>query len=128
MTMRGNAWSFHAYLRVPDPLLVTRAGEIIDGRLRAKTARELGLAELPVVVCDDGRPSRSGHSGFCEPVCELGRMGMDRVAQELSELQQQNYDPRLTGFDAREISDLLRPREPLDRDKDAVHAGDQKPW
>ncbi|MFL6416190.1 MAG: DNA-methyltransferase [Bryobacteraceae bacterium] len=33
------------------------------------------------------------------------------VAQELAELRGQNYDLQLTGFDAREIEKLLRPRE-----------------
>lgn len=35
------------------PVLVRLDGELIDGHLRLKAARKLGLDELPVILCDD---------------------------------------------------------------------------
>jgi ParB-like chromosome segregation protein Spo0J len=35
------------------PVLAKSNGEIIDGHLRVKAAKRLGLSEVPVVLCDD---------------------------------------------------------------------------
>jgi ParB-like chromosome segregation protein Spo0J len=40
------------------PLLVRSGGELIDGHLRLKAADKCGLAELPVIVCDDWTPAQ----------------------------------------------------------------------
>src|SRR3954447_25381492 len=40
------------------PVLVRSDGELIDGHLRLKAARKLGLTELPVILCDDWTPAQ----------------------------------------------------------------------
>src|SRR5438046_10618812 len=35
------------------PCLVRSDGEVVDGHLRLKAARKLGVAEIPVILCDD---------------------------------------------------------------------------
>ena len=35
------------------PVLVTAAGEVIDGHLRLKGAEALGMTQVPVVICED---------------------------------------------------------------------------
>jgi ParB-like chromosome segregation protein Spo0J len=40
------------------PILALRDGEIVDGELRWKAARELGLVEVPVLPADDLSPER----------------------------------------------------------------------
>src|ERR1035438_6299201 len=35
------------------PVLACEDGEVIDGHLRLKAARKLGMTEIPVIVCDD---------------------------------------------------------------------------
>ena len=35
------------------PLLVRSSGEVIDGHLRLKAARECGITQIPVVLCDE---------------------------------------------------------------------------
>src|SRR4051794_35371226 len=35
------------------PVLARSDGEVIDGHLRLKAARQLGIAEVPVIVCDE---------------------------------------------------------------------------
>ena len=55
------------------PVLARSDGEVIDGHLRLKAARKLGLTEIPVILCDDWTApqvkafrllvNRSGHVG-----------------------------------------------------------------
>src|SRR6185295_5830853 len=35
------------------PCLVRGDGEVVDGHLRLKAARKLGIAEIPVILCDE---------------------------------------------------------------------------
>ncbi len=35
------------------PVLARSNGEVVDGHLRLKAAQELGLTELPVILCDE---------------------------------------------------------------------------
>jgi ParB-like nuclease domain len=57
------------------PLLVSADGQIIDGHLRLKASQKLGFTEVPVIVCDDWTPARtgSGSSDF------FGRVWKPRV-------------------------------------------------
>jgi hypothetical protein len=38
------------------PCLVRGDGEVIDGHLRLKAARKLGITDIPVIVCDEWTP------------------------------------------------------------------------
>jgi ParB-like chromosome segregation protein Spo0J len=35
------------------PCLVRSSGEVVDGHLRLKAAKKLGIAEVPVILCDE---------------------------------------------------------------------------
>src|ERR1051326_6249090 len=35
------------------PVLARSDGEVVDGHLRLKAARKLGIAEVPVILCDE---------------------------------------------------------------------------
>jgi hypothetical protein len=37
------------------PVLTRSDGEIVDGHLRLKAARKLGITEVPVILCDDSK-------------------------------------------------------------------------
>ena len=100
------------------PVLVTSAGELIDGDLRVKAAALLGLTEVPVIVCDDLNEeqvralrlivNRSATWAAWDP---------DAVAQEIADLQQTGFDLNLTGFDGREVERMLAGlRDPLGTD------------
>jgi ParB-like chromosome segregation protein Spo0J len=39
------------------PCLVRSDGEIVDGHLRLKAARTLGMTEIPVILCDEWTPA-----------------------------------------------------------------------
>src|SRR5580658_2872608 len=40
------------------PCLVRGNGEVVDGDLRLKAARQLGLASVPVILCDEWTPEQ----------------------------------------------------------------------
>src|SRR2546423_7186234 len=40
------------------PCLVRSDGEVVDGHLRLKAARKLGIAEVPVILCDEWTPAQ----------------------------------------------------------------------
>src|SRR5579862_4394323 len=58
------------------PCLVRSDGEVIDGHLRLKAARRLGITDIPVILCDEwtsGAGQGFPHHG--EPVLHVGRVG-----------------------------------------------------
>ena len=40
------------------PCLVRSDGELVDGHLRLKAARKLGMTEMPVILCDEWTPAQ----------------------------------------------------------------------
>jgi len=40
------------------PVLARSDGKVVDGHLRLKAARKLGIAEVPVILCDEWRPQQ----------------------------------------------------------------------
>jgi ParB-like chromosome segregation protein Spo0J len=40
------------------PILARSTGEIIDGHLRYKAGRKLGLEQVPVILCDEWSPAQ----------------------------------------------------------------------
>jgi hypothetical protein len=41
------------------PCLVRSDGEVVDGHLRLKAARKLGITEVPVIPCDEWTPAQA---------------------------------------------------------------------
>src|SRR5436305_12735479 len=93
------------------PILVSAEGEIIDGDLRLKAARKLGFVEVPVIVCDDWSPEQvRGFRLLANRSANWAEWDLAAVAEELAELQTLHFDLSLTGFDPKEIDQLLAPR------------------
>jgi DNA modification methylase len=90
------------------PVLVRSNGEIVDGDLRLKAAIKLGMAEVPVILCDEW--SEAQVKAFRLLVnrsatwadWELGLVGL-----EIEELKGLDFDLNLTGFDRLEIDQIL---------------------
>src|SRR5882757_2617507 len=40
------------------PVLARSDGEVVDGHLRLKAARRLGITEVPVILCDEWSPAQ----------------------------------------------------------------------
>jgi DNA modification methylase len=93
------------------PILVARDGEIVDGDLRLKAARKLSFAAVPVIVCDDWTPEQvRGFRLLANRSANWAEWDLSAVAEELAELRTLHFDLTLTGFDTKEIEELLAPR------------------
>jgi DNA modification methylase len=96
------------------PVLARSSGEVIDGHLRLKAARKLGswsggdMTGIPVILCDEWTPMQvkafrlmvNRSVGWADWDDEL-------LSLELQELAASDFDLGLTGFDSKELDDLL---------------------
>jgi DNA modification methylase len=99
------------------PCLVRSDGELIDGHLRLKAARKLGLTAVPVILCDEWTPEQvKAFRPLVNRSATWAAWDEELVAAELAELQKANYDLSQTGFDSRELDNYLVPDLPPDAD------------
>ena len=89
------------------PCLVRSDGEVVDGELRLKAARKLGLTEVPVILCDEWTPTQvKAFRLLVNRSATWADWDEELLALELQELNE-DYDLGLTGFNQKEIDDLL---------------------
>src|ERR1017187_8977631 len=90
------------------PLLVRSDGEVVDGHLRLKAARVLQLEELPVILCDEWTTDQVKAFRLMVNRCAAwADWDQELLAFELQELNALQFDLSLTGFEPKEIDDLL---------------------
>src|SRR5712672_1640576 len=90
------------------PVLARSDGEVIDGHLRLKAARKLGLKDIPVILCDEWTPAQvKAFRLMVNRSATWADWDDELLTLELQDLQASNLDLALTGFDAKEIQDLL---------------------
>ena len=90
------------------PLLVTGAGEIIDGKLRYLAAVQLGMQEIPVVVADDLTPTQvRTFRLLANRSATWADWNDEALRLEMAELRLELDDLRVTGFDDKELDALL---------------------
>lgn len=100
------------------PLLVRSNGEVVDGHLRLKAAQQLGLAEIPVILCDEWSPAQVKAFRLLVNRSALwAEFDLELVAVEMKELTGLGFDLQLTGFDSLEIDGFLFGEEPTDADE-----------
>src|SRR5882762_501619 len=90
------------------PVLARRDGEVVDGHLRLKAARKLGIAEIPVILCDEWSPAQvKAFRLMVNRSVTWADWDEELLALELEEIQESDFDLSLTGFDPGEIDKLL---------------------
>ena len=90
------------------PCLVRSDGEVVDGHLRLKAARKLGIAEIPVILCDEWTPAQvKAFRLMVNRSVTWADWDEELLALELQEIQESDFDLSLTGFDPGEIDGLL---------------------
>src|SRR6202795_3497443 len=93
------------------PVLARSNGEVVDGHLRLKAARKLGITEVPVILCDE----------WTEAQVKAFRLTVNRsvawadwdeelLALELIDLKDLDFDLGLTGFEDEELAQARGPR------------------
>jgi DNA modification methylase len=104
------------------PIVAKSDGLVVDGHLRLKAAKKLGLKEVPVVLADDMTDAQiKAFRLSVNKVAELAEWDNELLGLEIMDLKDMGFDIDLIGFDADEINALF-PEEPTAglTDEDAV--------
>src|ERR1700681_2529561 len=98
------------------PVLARSDGEVVDGHLRLKAAKKLGINEVPVILCDEWTPAQvKAFRLMVNRSVTWADWDDELLALELQELNEVDFDLSLTGFDPKELDDLLIPAEDDER-------------
>jgi DNA modification methylase len=90
------------------PVLARSDGEVVDGHLRLKAAKKLGITEVPVILCDEWTPAQvKAFRLMVNRSVTWADWDEELLSLELSDLKELDFDLSLTGFDIKEIDDLL---------------------
>jgi ParB-like chromosome segregation protein Spo0J len=90
------------------PCLVRSHGEAVDGHLRLKAAKKLGIAEVPVILCDEWTPAQvKAFRIMVNRSVSWAHWDDELLALELKEIEESGFDLALTGFESKEIDDLM---------------------
>jgi DNA modification methylase len=90
------------------PCLVRSDGEVVDGHLRLKAARKLGITEIPVILCDEWTPAQvKAFRLMVNRSVNWAKWDDELLALELQDLNAADIDLSLTGFDQHEIDNFL---------------------
>src|SRR5580704_17902865 len=86
------------------PVLARADGEVVDGHLRLKAARKLGIPEIPVILCDEWTPAQvKAFRLLVNRSATWAAWDEELQALELTELQKLDFDLSLTGFETKEL-------------------------
>ena len=90
------------------PVLARSDGEVVDGHLRIKAARKLGIDQIPVILCDEWTPAQvKAFRLLVNRSVTWASWDEELLALELQELNDAGFDLDLTGFNPGEIDGLL---------------------
>src|SRR5438270_2294134 len=90
------------------PVLARSDGEVVDGHLRLKAARKLGITEVPVMLCDEWSPAQvKAFRLMVNRSVTWADWDEELLSLELQELNAADFDLDLTGFNPKELDDLL---------------------
>jgi DNA modification methylase len=112
------------------PCLVRSDGEVVDGHLRLKAARKLGITEIPVILCDEWTPAKvKAFRLMVNRSVTWADWDEELLAVELQEIEELDLDLSLSGFDDAELARLLATQEAMVGlcDEDATPALPQTP-
>ena len=86
------------------PCVAQSDGRLVDGHLRLKAARKLGLETVPVILADDLTPTQiKAFRLLANRSATWAEWDDDLLRLELDELRLDDFDLALTGFDADEL-------------------------
>src|ERR1043166_4518352 len=90
------------------PVLARSDGEVVDGHLRLKAARKLGIEEIPVILCDEWTPAQvKAFRLMVNRSVAWADWDEELLSLELQEIQESDFDLSLTGFEDEELARLL---------------------
>ena len=88
------------------PVIIRGSGEVIDGHLRLKAARQLGMKQVPVVLADEWTPAQvKAFRLAVNRSAEWAEWDDELLKLELDDLKLEDFDLELIGFDEVEFPD-----------------------
>ena len=94
------------------PIIAKSTGDVVDGHLRLKAANYLGLETVPVILADDLTPAQiKAFRILANRSATWADWDEDLLRLELEELQLDDFDLALTGFDADELLEIMAGEE-----------------
>src|SRR5271169_1038227 len=94
------------------PCLVRSDGEVVDGHLRLKAARKLGITEIPVILCDEWTPAQvKAFRLMVNRSVSWAEWDEELLSQELLALKDLDFNLGLTGFEDEELARLLQSQD-----------------
>jgi len=103
------------------PVIAKSDGLVVDGHLRLKAAKKLGLEQIPVILADDLTEAQiKAFRLSVNKVAEYAEWDIDLLKVELGDLQGMDFDLSLTGFDPGEIKNFLAEKTDGLTDPDAT--------
>jgi DNA modification methylase len=103
------------------PIVAKSDGFVVDGHLRLKAAKKLGMTEVPVVIADDLTDAQiKAFRLIANQSANWADWDEELLKLELEDLKNLNFDLDLTGFDLSEVERLLRNDEIKEDDYDEM--------
>ena len=104
------------------PVLAKSTGDLVDGHLRLKAAMALGLDTVPVITVDDMSLEQvRAFRIMINRSATWADWDDEALLRELQALQLASYDLSLTGFDQRELDEMLMQLDgSTDKDPDDI--------
>ena len=91
------------------PIVAKSDGTVVDGHLRLKAARKLGLEEVPVVIADDLSEAQiKALRLVANQSANWAEWNEEFLRLELLDLKEMDFDLDLTGFDMSEVDRLIQ--------------------
>ena len=97
------------------PVLARSDGEVVDGHLRLKAARKLGITEIPVILCDEWTPAQvKAFRLMVNRSVTWADWDEELLREELLALKDLEFDLDLTGFEDEELARLLAAQDAIE--------------
>jgi DNA modification methylase len=96
------------------PIVAKSDGLVVDGHLRLKAAKKLGLTEVPVILADDMTDAQiKAFRLSVNKVAELAEWDNELLGLEIMDLKDMGFDLELTGFSFEELQSFEMTDEDL---------------
>jgi ParB-like chromosome segregation protein Spo0J len=90
------------------PILIRSDGSVIDGHLRLKAAAQLGMTEVPAIVCDEWTEAQvKAFRLLANRSANWAEWDEELLTLEIEDLQVEAFDLALTGFDDKELEGFV---------------------
>ena len=114
------------------PVVARSDGSVVDGHLRLRAARHLGMETVPVVLADEWTEAQvKAFRIAVNKSAELAEWDTAMLALEIEDLKELDFDLELTGFELPELDEILSAGEQAgtkgQTDPDAVPEAQEAP-